>query len=237
MKRTYAFIFARGGSKGVPRKNVRSFAGKPLIAHTIELALSIPEIAKVIVSTDDEEIAEVAARHGAEVPFMRPAELASDHASEWKAWQHAVTYVRETMGESFERFISLPATSPLRSAEDISNLLARFDEGGADLVIGVTPSASSPYFNMVKLDGEGRAELVNKPEGTVFRRQDAPEVYDIAPGGYVTTPDHVLSSNGVFDGVLKTVTIPSERAVDIDTMLDFDFAEFLFKRRAGLIPS
>ncbi|MBX3740906.1 MAG: acylneuraminate cytidylyltransferase family protein [Akkermansiaceae bacterium] len=231
MKKTFAFIFARGGSKGVPRKNVRLLAGKPLIAHSIDLALSIPEISKVIVSTDDPEIAAVAREHGAEVPFLRPAELAGDHASEWKAWQHAVTHVQEKLGESFDRFISLPATAPLRSAEDVTNCFARFGEGGADLVFCVTPSARSPYFNMVKLDGEHRAELVIKPVGEVIRRQDVPEVYDITTVAYVTTPGFILSRNGVFDGVTKAVIIPAERAIDIDTPLDFEFAEFLALKR------
>jgi CMP-N-acetylneuraminic acid synthetase len=105
--------------------------------------------------------------------------------------------------------------------------LATYARGGADIVIGVTPAASNPYFNMLKLDAQGHASLACQPEGTVFRRQDAPEIFDIAPGAYITSPDFVLSNSGIFDGVLKTFIIPQERAVDIDTMLDFEFAEFL----------
>lgn len=225
--KTIAFTFARGGSKGVPRKNLRLFAGKPLIAHTIELSLRMPEISRMIVSTDDEEIASVARAAGAEVPFMRPASLAADDSPEWLSWQHAIRFVRDEMGQDFDCFVSLPATSPLRSEEDVRACLAKYREGGADIVFGITAAAGNPYFNMVALEPDGRAERVIRPPGGAFRRQDAPEVFDIAPGAYVTSPDHVLRTGGVFDGIVRTATIPPERAVDIDTMLDFEFAEFL----------
>ncbi len=228
---TYAFVFARGGSKGVPRKNIRPFAGKPLIAHTIELALSLPSISEVIVSTEDHEIAEVAAAFGAQVPFLRPAELAGDHSPEWSAWRHAVSFVRDEMGKSFDRFISLPATSPLRTAADVTACLERYDQGDADMVIGLTPAASNPYFNMVSVDVDGRVRLLLEPPSGISRRQDAPEIFDIAPCAYVTSPDFVMTNLGIFDGALKAVTIPGERAVDIDTVLDFEFAEFLFLRQ------
>lgn len=231
MPTTYAFIFARGGSKGVLGKNIRPFAGKPLIAHTIELACSMPEISKVILSTDDQNIADIGRKYGASVPFLRPAELAADNTPEWLAWQHAVSQVLDHLKEPFDRFISLPPTSPLRNETDIRNCLDRYAEGSADMVIGVTPAANNPYFNMVQLDAEGRAGLVIKPTGKVFRRQDAPDVFNITTCAYVTSPEYVLSKNGIFDGVLKTAVIPNERAIDIDTPLDFDFAEFLFRKR------
>jgi CMP-N-acetylneuraminic acid synthetase len=228
---TYAFIFARGGSKGVVGKNIRAFGGKPLIAHTLDLALNMPEISKVILSTDDPEIAAVGRQYGATVPFLRPAELSADNSPEWKAWQHAVSHVRDVMHEPFDCFISLPATSPLRNEADVRACLERYVEGSAEIVIGVTPAANNPYFNMVKLAPNGSAEIVIKPEGKVFRRQDAPEVYNITTCAYVTSPDFILTRNGIFDGVLKTALIPAERAIDIDTPLDFEFAELLFHKR------
>jgi N,N'-diacetyl-8-epilegionaminate cytidylyltransferase len=230
MTSTHAFVFARGGSKGVPGKNIRPFAGRPLIAHTIELALRMPEISKVILSTDDPDIAAVGRQYGAVVPFLRPAELSGDNSPEWKAWQHAVSHVRDVMGEPFDCFVSLPATSPLRSEADVRACLNRYAEGSADIVIGVTPAANNPYFNMIQLAADGRAELVIKPEGKVIRRQDAPDVFNITTCAYVTSPDFILSHNGIFDGVLKTALIPNERAIDIDTPLDFEFAEFLFRK-------
>lgn len=229
--KTHAFIFARGGSKGVPRKNIRLFAGEPLIVHTIRQALRLPAVSRVFVSTEDPEIAAVAREAGAEVPFLRPAPLAADDSPEWKSWQHAVEFVRNDLKDPFDRFVSLPVTSPLRSDADVAAILDRHRDTGADLVMGVTPAAGNPFFNMVRLVADGVAELAVIPEGgKVFRRQDAPEVFDMAPGAYVTTPDHIMAVNGVMQGVVKTVTIPRERAVDIDTMLDFDFAEFLFLR-------
>ena len=228
---TYAFIFARGGSKGVPGKNIRPFAGKPLIAHTIALALGMPEISKIIVSTDDPEIAEIAKQHGASVPFLRPPELAADNTPEWLAWQHAVSQIRDVIGEPFDRFISLPPTSPLRDETDIRNCLQRYSESSADIVIGITPAANNPYFNMVKVAPDGLTEIFIKPDGKVTRRQDAPAVYNITTCAYVTSPDFILANNGIFDGVLKSAIIPNDHAIDIDTPLDFEFAEFLIKKR------
>lgn len=231
MATTYAFIFARSGSKGIPGKNIRPFAGKPLIAHTIELACGMPEISKVILSTDDQEIADIGRQYGASVPFLRPPALAADNTPEWLAWQHAVSQVLNDLDEPFDRFISLPPTSPLRDESDIRACLDRYAEGSADIVIGVTPATNNPYFNMIQLDPDGRAGLVIKPTGKVFRRQDAPDVFNITTCAYVTSPSFILSNNGIFDGVLKTALIPNERAIDIDTLLDFEFAELLFRKR------
>lgn len=231
---THAFIFARGGSKGVPGKNIRPFAGKPLIAHTIGLALGMPEISKVFVSTDDPEIAAAARAAGAEVPFLRPPELATDSSPEWLSWQHAVSFVKHDLSGPFDRFISLPATSPLRSEADIRACLDLHAEGSSDMVIAVTPAHNNPYFNMVKFTAEGHAEIVIKPENGVTRRQDAPEVFNITTCAYVSSPEFILSRKGVFDGVLKAAVIPNDRAVDIDTPLDFEFAEYLFLKRQHL---
>lgn len=231
----HAFIFARGGSKGVPRKNIRPFAGEPLIVHAIRQALRLPAVSRVFVSTEDEEIAAVAKQAGAEVPFLRPAELAADDSSEWKSWQHAVEFVRNELNDPFDLFLSLPVTSPLRSDADVMACIERQQNTGADLVMGITQAASNPFFNMVMLDADGVASLAVMQEGgKVFRRQDAPEVFDMAPGAYVTTPDHIMAVSGVMQGVVKTVTIPRERAVDIDTMLDFEFAEFLYLRTQNM---
>ena len=120
-----AFIFARGGSKGVPRKNIRNFNGKPLIAWSIEQALAVQRVSKVVVSTDSLEIAEIAKKYGADVPFIRPTELSGDDSSEWLAWQHAIKFYK-SIGESVDVFLSLPATSPGRSIVDINSCLDKF---------------------------------------------------------------------------------------------------------------
>ena len=225
------FIFARGGSKGVPGKNIKPLTGKPLIAHSIQVARDCPGLASVIVSTDDAQIAAVAREFGAQVPFIRPAELASDTAPEWLAWRHAVEWVQREQG-AFDAFVSLPATSPFRSVADVTACLdALRQDPQADAVITVKAADRSPYFNMVSLDERGYAGLVCKPAGSISRRQDAPVVYDITTVAYAVRPEFILRANGLFEGNIRTVTVPAERALDIDTPYDFLLAEAIAEIR------
>ena len=230
MKAT-AFIFARGGSKGLPGKNIRPLNGKPLIVWSIEHALAVKRIDRVIVSTDSDEIAELARQYGAEVPFMRPAELAGDNSPEWLAWRHALNYLRESTGALPEVMVSVPTTAPLRLPIDIENCLDEYEKGNADMVITVTDAHRSPYFNMVKTNTDGSVGLVNPPQSTIARRQDAPVVYDMATVCYVANPKFVMTHNSTFEGRVKAVHIPTERAIDIDTLLDFQIAECLLSIR------
>lgn len=228
--KTCAFIFARGGSKGIPRKNTRLLNGIPLIAHSIRIALACPSLGQVIVSTDDDEIAEIARSFGANVPFLRPPELASDKAPEWLAWRHAITWVRNNR-ENFDIFVSLPATSPFRSIEDVETCVDVLrKEPNADAVVTVTEAGRSPYFNMVTLDPTGRAELVISPQTGVARRQDAPKVYDMTTVAYAARPEFVMNSDAIFSGCVRAVEIPPERALDIDTPFDFAIAEAICSR-------
>ena len=229
--RAIAFIFARGGSKGLPGKNIRSLGRKPLIAWSIEHAQAVKRIERIIVSTDSEEIARVAHDFGAEVPFIRPAELATDDSPEWLAWRHALNYVRETTGQLPEVMVSVPTTAPLRLALDIENCLDQYEKADADMVITVTDAHRSPYFNMVKANSDGTVGLVNPPQSTLIRRQDAPLVYDMATVCYVANPDFVLTHNATFEGRVRAVHVPVERAIDIDTLLDFQIAESLLRIR------
>ena len=224
-----AFIFARGGSKGVPRKNLRLLGGVPLIAHSIQQARNSQLIDRVVVSTDDQEIADISRLHGAEVPFMRPAELAADDAPEWLAWQHALNAVEAADAPKVDVFVSLPPTSPLRAVEDIDACVNTLLQGDADIVITVRPGERSPYFNMVTLTGEGEARLVMQSNNVINRRQDSPAVYDVTTVAYAARPNFVRASNSIFGGRVKAVIVPAERSVDIDTELDFKFAEFLLK--------
>lgn len=228
MKAT-AFIFARGGSKGLPGKNIRPLAGKPLIAWSIEHALAVKRIDRVIVSTDSEAIVAVAQKYGAEVPFIRPAELARDDSPEWLAWRHALNYLQEKDGVLPAAMVSLPATAPLRSPLDIENCLDEFEKGDADIVITVSEAHRSPYFNMVKTNEDGTVGLVIPPQSAIARRQDVPVVYDMATVAYVIRPEFVLTKNALFEGRVRAVKVPTERAVDIDTLLDFQMAECFLK--------
>lgn len=221
-----AFIFARGGSKGVPRKNLKMLGGKPLIAHSISCALECPSLRHITVSTDDSEIADVAQTFGALVPFIRPAELATDTASEWDAWKHAISWF-DNSGDPFDILVSLPATSPFRSVEDVESCLAKLLENPeADAVIAVKEAERSPYFNMVKLDESGYATLASSGV-SVQRRQDAPKVFDITTVAYAVRTRFVMNSTGLFPSKLLTVIVPPERALDIDTPYDFLLAELL----------
>ena len=225
-----AFIFARGGSKGLPRKNVRPLAGVPLIGRAVKAALAAKGVTRCVVSTDDAEIAEVARQYGAETPFMRPPELATDTAPEWKAWQHAIATL-EKLGTKIDVFLSVPATAPLRNVEDIDHCLALFAKGGADVVVTASHAQRSPYFNMVTLNADGGAQLVIKPDTAITARQAAPKVYDMTTVAYVADPAFIMRANGLFEGRVKAVIVPPERAVDIDTELDFRFAELLMAER------
>jgi N-acylneuraminate cytidylyltransferase len=226
-----AGIFARGGSKGVPRKNIRLLAGKPLIAYAIETARASELIDRVIVSTDDAEIANVALQYGAEVPFMRPSELAQDDSPEWSAWQHAIRMLEGAEGRlRLDAFVCVPPTSPLRSVEDVDACVRMLLAGDTDMVITVRPAERSPYFNMVVLDDLSYARLVIQPQQATFRRQDVPVVYDMTTVAYAARPEFVLGANSMFQGKVKAVVVPSDRALDIDTELDFRIAEFLLGR-------
>lgn len=226
-----AFIFARGGSKGLPGKNVRLLGGKPLIAWSIEHALAVKRIGRVIVSTDSEKIAAVAREYGAEVPFVRPAELARDDSPEWLAWRHALNYLLDSDGALPEAMVSAPATAPLRLPLDIENCLDEYEKGDADMVITVTDAHRSPYFNMVKANADGTVGLVIPPQSAIARRQDAPAVYDMATVAYVVRPEFVMTHNATFEGRVRAVHVPTERSIDIDTLLDFQIAECLFNAR------
>ena len=228
--RAVAFIFARGGSKGLPGKNVRPLCGKPMIAWAIEQAKAVKRIERVIVSTDDEEIAAVAREYGAETPFMRPAELARDDSPEWLAWRHALNYLQQNDALP-DAMVSVPVTAPLREAVDIERCLDEFEQGGADVVVTVSEAHRSPYFNMVKRNEDGTVGLVIPPAANVSRRQDAPPVFDMATVAYVAAPQFVLTRNALFEGRVRAVTVPIERSIDIDTLLDFRIAECLMKER------
>jgi len=233
--KTVAFIFARGGSKGLPGKNIRPLGGKPLIAWSIEHARAVPRIERVIVSTDSDEIAKVARQYGAEVPFMRPEELARDDSPEWLAWQHALNYLIEAEGSLPELMVSIPATAPLRLPLDIENCLDEYQKGKADMVISVTDAHRSPYFNMVKENADGTVALVMPPTAALTRRQDAPSVYDMTTVAYVVQPEFVLMHQSHFEGRVRAVHVPLERAIDIDTLMDFKMAEFFLSQSEELV--
>ena len=230
---TVAFVFARGGSKGLPNKNVLNFSGKPLIAWSIEQALAVKRIDRVIVSTDSEQIAKIALKYGAEVPFIRPADLATDFSPEILAWKHGLKYLKESPGEYPEVFLSIPTTSPLRLSSDIDLCLDEFLIRKPDIVVTVTDPHRNPYFNMLRIDTEGFCRLVIPDQESTARRQDAQEVFDMTTVCYVADPFFIEKCESILEGRVRSIHIPAERAIDIDTLMDFQFAEFIQSKRGG----
>lgn len=226
-------IFARGGSKGIPHKNIKLLNEKPLIAYAVETGLSVKLIDALIVSTDDLKIARVARPYGAQVPFMRPKNLATDHSPELLSWQHAIESYEEQTGHKVDVLVSIPTTSPLRKKEDVEACLLKLLKTDADVVITVREAERSPYFNMVKMDKKGNARLVISLNKAVTRRQQSPKVYDMTTVAYAARASFIRKTKSLFDGKVKAVVIPQERALDIDTMFDFKVAEFLIKRKAN----
>jgi N-acylneuraminate cytidylyltransferase len=224
---TLGFVFARGGSKGLPGKNVKLLHGKPLLGYALEVGRSVHSVERLFVSTDDEDIAAVARTFGADV-IVRPPELATDESPEWLSWQHALEYVSAS-GFSCQCFVSLPATAPLRTAEDVERCLDAFDEH-TDAVLTMTPAQRNPWFNLV-METNGLIKPVMQSGQKIARRQDAPQCYDLATVCYVLNPQFITQANGLFEGRVKGVVIPRERAVDIDDEFDFFLAESLIQAR------
>jgi CMP-N-acetylneuraminic acid synthetase len=225
-----ALICARSGSKGVPDKNIKPLAGKSLILRSINQIKELKEINRVIVSTDSEKIADIVVNAGAEVPFMRPKKLAEDNVPEWLVWRHALESINEIDGGYPDILIVVPVTAPLRTVDDLKKCLTEYQKGNADVIITATDSHRNPYFNMVKIDKKGMANLVISPKETIIRRQDTPYVYDMTTVAYVTNPKFVLENDSIFSGKVRHVYIPIERALDIDTPFDFKIAELLLSK-------
>ncbi len=228
--RTIATICARGGSKGLPGKNIRAFAGRPLIAHTIEQALACGDIDGVYVSTDDERIAEVARRAGATVPYLRPAHLATDQAGKLPVIEHLVARL-EAQGERIVRIVDLQPTSPLRESADIAAALRAKPE--ADLVFSVCEAADNPYFNLVEPGADGWVHL-SKGQGTA-RRQDVPPVYALNGSIYVWQRAALAraAAHGMWSVNAGVYVMPRWKSVDIDTLEDFEYAQWLHERQGG----
>lgn len=222
-------ICARGGSKGVPNKNIRDVDSKPLIAHTIEHALSWDRQTDVVVSTDSEAIAEVARNHGATVPFMRPAELATDTAAKLPVIKHAVTEAEQALESTYTHIVDLDATAPLRNVEDVENCFQAVVDSDAHNAYTVTEADKNPYFNMIEVDDAGYASLSKTQDSDVVRRQDAPPVYEMNASVYVFERQFLMNTDSVHGDRTKISVMPPERSVDIDRPIDLGFVEFLFE--------
>ena len=235
-------ISARGGSQGVPGKNVRPLFGKPVIGWAIEKALAVPGINRVIVSTDSEQIAEASLQAGAEVPFMRPTELASPDCGKFQVWQHGLAACEQIHGIGYDLYVDIDCTNPLIEVCDITGALEHFrtlqSEGrNPDAVFTVSEARRNPYFNLVETDPEGVLKMSKSlSEGAVLARQRAPSVFEHVAGTYVLDTRYLKSANHLLDGRAFGYQIPPEKSFDIDSELDFILIEFLLKRQLGHYP-
>ncbi|MDI7863633.1 pseudaminic acid cytidylyltransferase [Rhizobiaceae bacterium n13] len=220
-----AVIPARGGSKRIPRKNIKPFAGRPMIAWSIDAALASGCFDRIIVSTDDEEIADVASSAGAEVPFVRPADLSDDHTATIPVIAHAVSWMREN-GSEPEYVCCIYATAPFVRAEDIAHGLRILEESGADYAFSVT-SYPFPIQRAVRLTADGRMEMFH-PEHFSTRSQDLEEAFHDAGQFYWGRTGAWLEGRPIFSPSAAAVVLPRYRVQDIDTPEDWERAELMF---------
>ncbi|HQF31074.1 MAG TPA: acylneuraminate cytidylyltransferase family protein, partial [Hyphomicrobiales bacterium] len=220
-------VCARGGSKGIPGKNRRPIAGKPLIAWTLEMAVGCGFFDRVVVSSDDEAILTIGRDYGADLVVRRPDDLATDTISKLPAIIHAVMAAESSFGEHYDVIVDTDATSPLRIADDIAGALALFDESGVTSVITGAPARRSPYFNLVEERSDGTVAPSKSAVPPIQRRQDAPRCFDMNASIYVWRREPFLSDPQVFYGDTILFEMPEERSIDIDTPLDFLFVEQL----------
>ena len=225
--KTIATICARGGSVGLPKKNVCEFHGKPLIAHTIEQALACDFIDNVIVSTEDPEIAEISRHYGAEVPFIRPAYLATSEIGKLPVIEHCVQFL-ENSGEKISTIIDLQPTSPLRDIQDIQGSYDLLNQD-TDVVFSGTETDKNPYFSLVEINDQGHAVRSKSLDSEVQRRQDAPVVYALNGAVYVWHR-HTLSL-GLWSGRSKCYPMPKIRSVDIDDEIDLMLAKLIYRKK------
>ncbi len=231
--RLLATILARGGSKGVPGKNVRLLAGKPLIAHTIGHAFESGLFDAVSVSSDSDEILNAAREAGVTDLVQRPTQMATDEAGKLPAIRHCVDEMEVRTGGQFDVVVDLQPTSPLRSAQDIRDAVAMRERLGCSNVISGTEASASPYFNLVEEQSDGSVALSKRLAGDVVRRQDAPRCFALNGAIYVWRRDALMTGESLWFADTHLFEMPPERSADIDTAFDFDFAEFLMTRSSG----
>jgi len=227
------FIAARGGSKGVPRKNIRMLIDKPLIAHTIEKSLNSKIFSNVIVSTEDSEIAKIAKEYGAEIPFMRPKKLASDTTSLMEVVIHGINKLH-SLGYEFDTFVIRDCTVPFILNADVISSIKLLKKKKCDAVYGVYVQHFNPYFNMLEMGSNGYLKFSKKMKNRPYRRQDSPKVYQLN-GLFVFNVKSLIKFKTLFPPKGLPWEITSESGLMIDTELEFKTAEMMIKN--NLVPN
>lgn len=224
-------ICARGGSKGVPNKNARLVAGRPLLAHTVEQAQASGLFDCIAFSSDNAGYRELANIAGADLLVERPAELAGDTAGKIPVIRHCVEQAESRRGMRFDIVVDLDCTSPLRLVADIVACVDLVRAGQAGNVITAAPARRSPYFNLLERLPDGRIDLAKRPPSPILRRQDAPECFDMNASIYVWTRAALFGREGLFHADTALHVMPEERSIDIDSELDFQIVSILLEAR------
>lgn len=224
-KKIFCFIFARGGSKGIKKKNLAKLNGKPLLYYSINLAKKIKSIKGIFVSTDDRAIGQYAKKNKVHV-IERPRRLSKDNSPEIDAWKHAIKYLKKKK-ITFNTFLSLPTTSPLRNIQDVKKSIMML-KNKTDIVLTGVKSKRNPWFNMAIKQKNGFFKLINRGK-KIYNRQAAPETVDLTTVAYVANVSYILKAKNYFDGNVKINLVPDKRAIDIDDKDDLEYAKFLIK--------
>lgn len=224
-------ICARGGSKGVKGKNLREIMGIPVLAYSVEQALKSNLFDVVAVSSDSDEILEVAKRYGAHLMIKRPDELATDTAAKIPVIKHCAQEVEKITGLVFDTFVDIDCTSPLREIEDIQSVVAMIENEDCQNVITGMHSRRSPYFNLVEQNADGYVGLSKKLEKGIVRRQDSPPCYDMNASIYAWKRASFFEMTTVFSDKTKIFVMPEERSIDIDSELDFQIVKLLLEKK------
>ena len=226
-------ICARGGSKGVKGKNIRPIAGKPLIGYTIDQALRWGKATHVVVSTESDEIADVAKSFGAEVPFKRPMPLANDTVGKIPVLKHAFMASEKYFKKRFDILVDLDVTAPIRTTRDLDHCLELFLSRRPKSLFSVVKAAKNPYFNMVERNKRGGVNLCKKLGKSVLRRQDSPQVYSLNAAIYFYARDFLVTSTqttGPITDRSEIYLMDDLCGIDIDREIDFQFIEFLIRQ-------
>jgi len=227
-------ICARGGSKGVPKKNIREIAGKPLLVYTIEFAIAAGCFDAIIVTSDDDQVLEIATRFESVYAIKRPLELATDTAPKLPAIRHALAH-SDQLGIVADIVVDFDPTSPLRSQEDLRGVLDLLATADCSNVITGCVSRRNPYFNMVEVNGDGLVTISKKPPSPISSRQEAPVCYDMNASIYAWKRGCLDSQDGLFGPATRFYEMPPERSLDIDTALDLEIvSQLLAKDQARL---
>lgn len=228
-KKILGVITARGGSKGIPRKNIKLLYGKPLIVYTIEAAEASQYLTRCIVSTDDQEIADISLKFGADIPFMRPADLAQDQSTSIEVVQDVLRKLEENYGEKYDYLMILQPTSPLRSSEDIDACIKKIIDTDADSVMSMLELVDFSLKKLKKIEDDKILPLIEEEGEQSARRQEEKKVYKRNCAIYLTKTEFIMKGD-LFGKISRPYIMSTQHSTDINEPVDFELVEFFLKK-------